>query len=147
MWRAFIFAAFAPLLAACGPVDDAETDPPSESRTDPLVCASQGGHLTLDRTIALPGRGMALAWAPQRQKLALGGHFNDHAATMRYDTKVYDVTTGSLVATGDRKSGRVAGWSFDPAADRWDEKTISSFAGVGFKEQPTWFTQHPDVMS
>ncbi len=45
---------------------------------------------------------------------------------------------GTRFVTGDRK-GRVAEWSFDPVADRWDDATIERFAKMGWKSHPGWF--------
>ncbi len=60
------------------------------------------------RTIALPGRGMAVAWSPDGTRLAAGGHFRGSEvlpqppkSNLRYDTKVYDVASGALVKSFD----------------------------------------------
>src|SRR5262249_18084807 len=47
-------------------------------------------------TIALPGRGLAVSWAPDGAALAVGGHFRDKTTGLRYDTRVADVATGTL---------------------------------------------------
>src|SRR5262249_972955 len=54
-------------------------------------------HLVLAGTIALPGRGLSLAWAPDGTRLAVGGHFRDPETHLRYDTRIADVTSGTLV--------------------------------------------------
>jgi WD40 repeat protein len=47
--------------------------------------------------IALPGRGLTLAWAPDGHALAVGGHFREKATRLRYDTRIADVASGQLV--------------------------------------------------
>ncbi len=49
-------------------------------------------------TIALPGRGLTLAWSPTGDAIAAGGHFKDKATGQRYDTRVVDVPSRSLRA-------------------------------------------------
>jgi WD40 repeat protein len=46
--------------------------------------------------VAIPGRGMGLAWAPDGHAVAVGGHFKDRATRLRYDTRIYDLASGSL---------------------------------------------------
>jgi WD40 repeat protein len=53
-------------------------------------------HLREARTIALPGRGASLAWAPDGHTLAVGGRFRDPATRLRYDTRIADVASGRL---------------------------------------------------
>jgi WD40 repeat protein len=48
------------------------------------------------KEIALPGRGLALAWAPDGHTLAVGGHFRERATKLRYDTRIADVASGQL---------------------------------------------------
>jgi WD40 repeat protein len=48
------------------------------------------------QSIALPGRGLSIAWAPDGRRLAVGGHFREKASRLRYDTRVADVDTGVL---------------------------------------------------
>jgi WD40 repeat protein len=48
-------------------------------------------HLAPAGTIPLPGRGLALAWAPDGSAIAAGGHFKDRATGQRYDTRIADV--------------------------------------------------------
>lgn len=52
-------------------------------------------HLAPVTTIALPGRGHALAWSPDGRRLAAGGHFAEKTTGLRYDTRVYDAATGA----------------------------------------------------
>ena len=54
-------------------------------------------HLAPAGTIALPGRGLSLAWSPDGTRLAVGGHFRDKATRLRYDTRIADVASGKLV--------------------------------------------------
>ena len=54
-------------------------------------------HLAPASTIALPGRGLSLAWSPDGTRLAVGGHFRDKATRLRYDTRIADVASGRLV--------------------------------------------------
>ena len=54
-------------------------------------------HLVPSLTIALPGRGLSVAWSPDGTRLAVGGHFRDKETRLRYDTRVADVAAGALV--------------------------------------------------
>jgi WD40 repeat protein len=55
-------------------------------------------HFTQTRTIPLPGRGLILSWAPDGHAIAVGGHLIDKERRgLRYDTKIYDATTGAYV--------------------------------------------------
>jgi WD40 repeat protein len=45
----------------------------------------------------LPGRGLALAWAPDGAALAAGGHFKEKATGQRYDTRLIDVAARALL--------------------------------------------------
>jgi hypothetical protein len=47
--------------------------------------------------IALPGRGLSLAWSPDGRRIAVGGHFRDKVTRLRYDTRIADVDAGVLV--------------------------------------------------
>ncbi len=47
--------------------------------------------------IALPGRGLSLAWSPDGGRIAVGGHFRDKVTRLRYDTRIADVAAGVLV--------------------------------------------------
>jgi WD40 repeat protein len=46
----------------------------------------------------LPGRGLALAWSPDGSQIAAGGHFKEKATGKRYDTRIIDVATRTLLA-------------------------------------------------
>lgn len=66
--------------------------------------AQPAPHFALERTIALPGRGMIVAWSPDGTRLAAGGHFRGSTVlplppktNFRYDTKIYDAASGELV--------------------------------------------------
>jgi WD40 repeat protein len=48
-------------------------------------------------SIALPGRGLGLAWSPDGTRIAVGGHFRDKLTRLRYDTRVADVAAGVLL--------------------------------------------------
>lgn len=50
-------------------------------------------------TIQLSGRGHAVSWSPDGSEIVLGGHFADRSTGLRYDARVYDVTTGELSRT------------------------------------------------
>src|SRR5882672_7887208 len=55
-------------------------------------------HFTPSLTIPLPGRGLILAWAPDGRTIAVGGHLIDkERRNLRYDSKIYDTTTGAYV--------------------------------------------------
>ena len=61
-------------------------------------------HFALERAIALPGRGMIVAWSPDGTRLAAGGHFRGSEVlplppktNFRYDTKIYDAASGALL--------------------------------------------------
>jgi WD40 repeat protein len=60
------------------------------------------------RSLALPGRGMAVAWSPDGTRIAAAGHFRGNQVVpqppktnFRYDTKIYDVASGALVKQFD----------------------------------------------
>jgi WD40 repeat protein len=53
-------------------------------------------HFADDGSIALPGRGLALAWSPDGSRLAVGGRFRDPATGLRYDTRIADAAAKSL---------------------------------------------------
>ncbi len=57
-------------------------------------------HLAPAGMIALPGRGLALAWAPDGSAVAAGGHFKDPTTGQRYDTRIVDVATATLRPAG-----------------------------------------------
>ena len=54
-------------------------------------------HLEAAGSIALPGLGQSLAWAPDGRRIAVGGHFRDKITKLRYDTRVADVESLRLV--------------------------------------------------
>src|SRR5262245_17346327 len=74
---------------ATPPDDPPATPPPEDPRTNV--------HLVPSLTIALPGRGLSVAWSPDGTRLAVGGHFRDKETRLRYDTRVADVAAGALV--------------------------------------------------
>src|SRR5262245_46905236 len=51
----------------------------------------------VDGTIALPGRGLALAWSPDGTRIATGGRFREKATGLRYDTRIADVAARTLI--------------------------------------------------
>jgi WD40 repeat protein len=69
-----------------------------------LARAQTDPHFSLERSIALPGRGLAIAWSPDGDRIAAGGHFRGSSVlpqppktNFRYDTKVYDADSGALL--------------------------------------------------
>jgi len=74
---------------ATPPDDPPATPPPEDPRTNV--------HLVPSGTIALPGRGLSVAWSPDGTRLAVGGHFRDKETRLRYDTRVADVAARALV--------------------------------------------------
>jgi WD40 repeat protein len=56
-------------------------------------------HLTASGSVALPGRGLALAWSPDGRSVAAAGHFRDSATDLRYDLRVVDVGARRLVTS------------------------------------------------
>ena len=56
-------------------------------------------HFSASSTVALPGRGMSIAWSPNGNALALGGHFREKATGRRYDTRTLDATAGGLLVS------------------------------------------------
>jgi WD40 repeat protein len=69
-----------------------------------VALAQPNQRWVLERSIALPGRGIAVAWSPDGTRLAAGGHFRGNTvvaqppkSNFRYDTKVYDVDSGALL--------------------------------------------------
>jgi WD40 repeat protein len=54
-------------------------------------------HLEAAGTIALPGRGLSLAWSPDGTRIAVGGHFRERATRLRYDTRIADVARRTIV--------------------------------------------------
>ena len=69
--------------------------PTGGAPTDPSP-GNQNALFVEERVIALPGRGSAVAWSPDGSAVALGGHFVDRARGLRYDTRVYDASTGDF---------------------------------------------------
>src|SRR5262249_32900719 len=61
-------------------------DGPADGPTMPA-----NAHLVEQGTIALPGRGLSLAWAPDGGRIAAGGRFREKATGLRYDTRIADV--------------------------------------------------------
>ena len=62
----------------------------------PTAPAPANLHFAEDASIALPGRGLALAWSPDATRLAVGGRFRDRATGLRYDTRIADAATATL---------------------------------------------------
>lgn len=54
-------------------------------------------HFEMRGTITLPGRGLALAWAPDGTRIAVGGRFREPATGLQYDTRIADLGAGTLV--------------------------------------------------
>jgi len=53
-------------------------------------------HLAPAERIALPGRGLTLAWSPDGSGIAAGGRFKEASTKLRYDTRLVDVASASL---------------------------------------------------
>jgi WD40 repeat protein len=53
---------------------------------------------------------------------------------------------GRRLLVGDRE-GRVAEWTFDPVADRWDDETITAFARMSWEDHPTWFGKNRALLA
>jgi WD40 repeat protein len=53
-------------------------------------------HFGAQGTIALPGRGLALAWSPDGSRIAAGGRFREKATGLRYDTRIANVAPRTL---------------------------------------------------
>lgn len=69
-----------------------------------LAAAEPNRLFAPTRRIPLQGRGMAVVWSPDGTRIATGGHFRGSEVlpqppktNFRYDTKVYDATSGALV--------------------------------------------------
>jgi WD40 repeat protein len=71
--------------------------PPDDPGSGGAAPAPTNVHFAPGAVIALPGRGVALAWAPDGHGIAVGGHFRDPTTGLRYDTRVVDVAQGALV--------------------------------------------------
>jgi len=54
-------------------------------------------HFVEQGTIAIPGRGLALAWSPDGTRIAAGGRFRDKVTRLRYDTRIADVAARTLL--------------------------------------------------
>lgn len=54
-------------------------------------------HFAPAGAVAIPGRGLTLSWSPDGQSLAVGGRFRDKLTRLRYDTRILDVASQSLV--------------------------------------------------
>ncbi|MCW5892457.1 MAG: PD40 domain-containing protein [bacterium] len=54
-------------------------------------------HFVPAGTVAIPGRGLTVSWSPDGGALAVGGRFRDKATRLRYDTRIVDVASKSLV--------------------------------------------------
>src|SRR4029079_12219524 len=80
----------------------AEARSPRDRRPSvaPTPVAPANVHLAPAGEIALPGRGLALAWAPDASGIATGGHFKDPTTGQRYDTRVVDVASQTLRPAG-----------------------------------------------
>jgi hypothetical protein len=84
-------------IARIGPVSHAAPKPgrPGRRATDDRP-APANQHFVEQGQIALPGRGLALAWSPDGTRIAAGGRFRDKVAGLRYDTRIADVASRTL---------------------------------------------------
>lgn len=78
------------------PNPDDPTDPGEPTTPTPPVVATNV-HLAPAERIVLPGRGLSLTWSPDGRGIAAGGHFKDPVTKLRYDTRLVDVASASLV--------------------------------------------------
>jgi WD40 repeat protein len=76
-------------------VPDTPTTPGDGQPTEPTPPPNQ--YFVEQGQIAIPGRGLALAWSPDGTRIATGGRFRDKIAGLRYDTRIADVATRGLV--------------------------------------------------
>ncbi len=58
-------------------------------------------HFSVAGTVALPGRGLSLAWSPAGDAIAAGGHFREAATNRRYDTRTIDARGLKLAKSFD----------------------------------------------
>jgi len=87
-----VFALSALALMQSATFADAEPRPSVASTPAPPANV----HLAPAGTMPLPGRGLALAWAPDGSTIAAGGHFKDPTTGQRYDTRLLDVASLTL---------------------------------------------------
>jgi WD40 repeat protein len=59
--------------------------PPDEAERPTNVQLAPAG------AVAIPGRGLTLAWSPDGRKIAVGGRFREKTTRLRYDTRIVDV--------------------------------------------------------
>lgn len=69
---------------------------PRKPSAAPTPLAPANVHFAPAGAIALPGRGLAVAWSPDGKAIAAGGHFKDPATGQRYDTRIVDVGSRTL---------------------------------------------------
>lgn len=88
-------ATFAVFVALTSP---ASARSPRDRRPSaaPTPVAPGNVHFAPAGTIPLPGRGLALAWAPDGSAIVAGGHFKDPTTGQRYDTRIADVESLTL---------------------------------------------------
>src|SRR5262245_55223472 len=71
--------------------------PQVPGETDPTPPAPANQHFVEQGQIAIPGRGLALAWSPDGTRLAAGGRFREKLTQLRYDTRIADVASRTLL--------------------------------------------------
>jgi WD40 repeat protein len=121
MWTSAARAAVNPSSPAAPPVGGT-----SRSTGSSGVC---NAHFANSLTFPIPGRGLALSWAPMQSRvkgghaLAVGGHLIGSQTYLpsgeRYDTKLYDTSTGAYL----KRFGVHYWWA---VANTW---TVNPFLG------------------
>jgi len=78
-------------------VPNSPDTPETPGGTDPTPPVPTNQHFVEQGQIAIPGRGLALAWSPDGARLAAGGRFREKLTQLRYDTRIADVASRTLL--------------------------------------------------